>query len=88
VRVYPTRRTDGSLAIVLLNFGDQTTSFSVATTTAESPSGVTIHTFAAPDPTSTTLDDRGSTPLPVGDEGWQIELPAWSLSLMEVPSDG
>lgn len=87
VSAYPTRRADGSLAIVMINFDGEATMVTMQTT-AGVTGRATIESRTGSDPESTDLVATGPAAVGLADDAWQIELPAWSISLVEVPADG
>jgi hypothetical protein len=88
VRVYPTRRADGSLAIVLLNLDDDPIEFDLALTGLETSGGAPSATLAvtsSPDPEGPelTIDDPVAV-AGIDDGRATLVLPPWSMNLMEV----
>lgn len=88
VRVYPTRRADGSLTIVLLNLDDDPIEFDLALTGIDPAGGVpavSLATTRTDDPEGPELIIGDPAPLDGFDDGIaDLVLPAWSMSLMEV----
>ena len=88
VRVYPTRRADGSLAVVLLNLGNDPIEFDLALTGIDALAGgprVSLATTRTDDPAGPDLIDGDPVPLDGFDDGTgTLALPAWSMNLMEV----
>ncbi len=85
VQVYATRDPDGSLAVILLNLADEALAFDVAFTGAGAAARARHSGWSA---ASLDADDL----LAVGESTWTIdptdpqpiELPAWSMTLLEV----
>ena len=87
IHVYPTRRIDGSLAILIINFSDDRLDIDVQLNGVTDPNGATIESYAAA-PRATTLEVTGPTAVAVVDAALQVDLPGVSISIIEVPAGG
>lgn len=87
IRIYPTRRDDGTLAIVALNFRTDDSNIAISLTGSVGV-GATIVSHHADDPTSDTLEFIGPTTLDDSDGRLFAELPPWSMSMIEVAPSG
>lgn len=88
VRLYPTRRDDGTLAIVALNFRTDDVNLAIRLTGTVEEVGATIVSHHADDPTADTLEVTGPTTLDGSDGRLFAELPPWSMSMVEVVPSG
>ena len=83
VRIYPTRHDDGRLTILAINTGGPSTSrFSVSGT----GSGVraTVTSVGADDPSVTVMARSDVRDLGPGDEPFEVEFPAYSISVIDI----
>ncbi len=89
VRIYPTRRADGSLAVILINVGAAPTSLDIGLAgTAPTVNG-TLRTLRADDLRADDLIEDDPIAVTAADgQPLTMDLPAWSLSLLEVAPRG
>ncbi len=87
LRLYPTRRDDGSLAIVMLNLGAGVLTIDLDLGVVGSTG--TLTTVRADDLSADDLVEEADRPVAVTDAGMaELELAAWSMNVLEVASDG
>ena len=89
VHIYPTRRADGTVAVILVNLDDSAVSFELGFASVDGDNFGNLTTLHADDlaadaliaeaPRSVSVDDHGAVALP---------LAAWSLNLLEVGGGG
>jgi hypothetical protein len=85
IRIHATRTDDGTIAIVALNLADEPTEIDMAVLGLDEGASWTTNGWRAE-----RLDDRELTPIPVAESDVEpgaprrLELPAWSMMLVEV----
>ena len=86
LRVYPTRRADGTLAIVVLNLGADESALSLSIAGIGNSAGATLTTARTDDLEATELIEEGPLELAVADGGTMLmDLSPWSINLVESP---
>jgi hypothetical protein len=86
VRVYPTRRADGTLAIVVLNLGAEEVSVSLGIAGAGSGVEAALTTARADSLGATELIEETRVVVVVDGATLQLDLMPWSINLLEVAS--
>jgi hypothetical protein len=86
VRIYPTRRADGSLVIVAINLGDEPTSTSVRIGGADGELGGTVSTWTAERLDGSELAAAWA-PVATADGAATLDLPAWTIAVWETRPD-
>lgn len=89
VHVYPTRRADGSLAIVLLNLGGNPVSFDLRVAGLDGQPTGTLRAWHAERLDATSLVEGTPRQVSIDDTAVvHLDLQAWSMSLLEVAAHG
>lgn len=86
LRMYPTRHSDGTATIVLVNRTDEAiqTDFILEGIDAPADWRVTIETLSTDDLDATDFDQRPAADVGAASEAIALDLPSWSISLIEV----
>lgn len=88
IRVYPTRHPDGSLSVIILQFDGESQTVPIWIEGVGEAAAVSITSMAADGPLSTAFETNG--PVVAGRAGdvVEVEIPPWSISVVEVASGG
>jgi hypothetical protein len=87
VRIYPTRRPDGHLAVLVFNLGGAARALELQLSGASTVENAVVETVMADDPTATEFEHSGPVAAIVRSDVVAASIPPWSLNLIEVGFD-
>lgn len=82
--VYPTRHADGRWSIIVVNILDRSTIRTFEMPGLDSGSTARLVSVAASDLTATAMEPTTETTLDAGGEIFELQLPAWSINVIEI----